>query len=344
MKTDSQKLKLFFSMTLEFLETYLPRQCGRSPLTVESYRDALSLFRRYVVDKLGVTMGSFAFAACNRDCVMGFMEYLTAKKSKPGTRNQRLAVLKSYLSFAADRDITLQSVALEVGRIPQFRQTKTERVVIPDEAMAAILRQPQDTKKGLRDRTFMVMLYDSGARLAEIIGLKVSDVMLDGENPYIRINGKGGKQRIVPISVKAVTHLMKYLTAYHKNGAPGETELLFYTVIKGTAGQMSEGNVERFVKEYATEARLSCPSIPMNVHPHMFRRTRATQLYRNGVDLPLVSRLLGHARLETTQLYASPSLKMLRDAITSVETPELKAEKPLWEGNEDLVKKLNGLR
>jgi integrase/recombinase XerD len=343
MRNNHRTGTLFFSMTQEFLETYLPRQCGRSSHTVESYRDALSLFRRYVVDVLGVTMGSFTFAACNRELVMGFMDHLAARQSKPGTRNQRLAVLKSYLSFAADKDITLQSVALSVCRIPQFRQARTERVVIPDEAMAAILRQPPDTRMGLRDRAIMVMLYDCGARLAEILGLKISDIVPDAENPYVRINGKGGKQRIVPVSPKAVAHLKKYMVAFHGRGRPS-TDLLFYTVIKGVVGEMSEGNVERFVKKYAHEALRSCPSVPQNVHPHMFRRTRATQLYRNGVDLPLVSRLLGHARLETTQIYASPSLKMLRDAITSVETPEQKAERPIWEGNETMLMKLSGLR
>ena len=76
----------------------------------------------------------------------------------------------------------------------------------------------------------------------------------------------------------------------------------------------------------------------------MFRRTRATQLYQNGVSLPLVSRLLGHASLQTTQLYAQPSLKMLREAIESVETPEQKAEQPIWITDETTLAKLSGLR
>lgn len=343
MRSDHQIESLFFSMTQEFLSMYLPKQCGRSNHTVKSYGDALSLFRRYVTSVLGIPMGSFTFTACNRECVTGFMDYLATKQCKPGTRNQRLAVLKSYLSFAADKDITIQSVALSVGRIPQFRQTRPEREVIPDEAMASILRQPPDTRMGLRDRTIMIMLYDSGARLAEILGLRIADVMSDGDNPYVRINGKGGKQRIVPVSVKALKHIKAYLQVYHGQCKP-ETVYLFYTIIKGTAGPMSEGNVERFIKEYAQKARCSCPSVPEHVHPHMFRRTRATQLYQHGVALPLVSRLLGHANLETTQIYASPSLKMLREALTSVETPEQKSEHPIWEGNEAMMLKLSGLR
>jgi len=343
MKTDHPSAPLFFSMTYEFLQVYLPKQCGRSPHTVESYRDALSLFRRYLLNRLGISIAKFTFAECTRECVLGFMSYLSELKSAAGTRNQRLAALKSYLAFAADKDITLQSNELEVKRVPQCKVPKTEKAVIPEEAMAAILRQPPNTKMGLRDRTIMTLLYDSAARLAEVLALKVSDIALDGENPYIRVIGKGSKERIIPITTETAAHLSHYISVYHTKDRP-QTNLLFYTVIKNVVGMMSEGNVERFVREYARKAQSSCPSVPDRVHPHMFRRTRATQLYQNGVALPLVSRLLGHAYMETTRMYARPSLKMLRDAIESVETSKEKAAKPIWEGDETMMAKLSGLR
>ena len=343
MKNDDRSAALFFSMTYEFLELYLPKQCGRSSHTVESYRDALSLFRRYIVDTVGISIGKFTFAECTRECVLGFMDYLSRLHSKPSTRNQRLAALKSYLSFAADKDITLQSIELQVKRIPQCRVPKTEKTVIGEDAMSAILQQPANTRLGLRDRTIMILLYDSGARLAEVLNLNVSDVAIDGNSPHIRVNGKGDKQRIVPISVKTAAHIARYLSVYHSNKRT-ESPLLFFTVIKDVTARISEGNVERFVREYATKARSVCPSVPDHVHPHMFRRSRATQLYQNGVSLPLVSRLLGHASLETTQLYAKPSLKMLRDAIESVEAPYQKAVKAIWEGDENAMARLSGLR
>lgn len=343
MKTDDQSAPLFFSMTYEFLQLYLPKQCGRSHHTVESYRDALSLFRRYIVERLGVSIAKFTFAECTRECVIGFMDYLVALKSAPSTRNQRLAALKSYFAFAADKDITLQSNELEVKRVPQCKVPKTEKAVIPEEAMAAILRRPPNTKMGLRDRTMMILLYDSAARLAEVLGLKLNDIAIGGENPYIRVTGKGSKERIVPISTKTAVHLSHYISVYHTKDRP-QTDLLFYTVIKGVTGMMSEGNVERFVREYARKVQSFYPSVTNRVHPHMFRRTRATQLYQNGVGLPLVSRLLGHADMETTRMYARPSLKMLRDAIESVETSTVKAAKPIWEGDEAIMAKLHGLR
>jgi site-specific recombinase XerD len=271
------------------------------------------------------------------------MDYLTVLKSKPSTRNQRLAALKSYILFAADKDVTLQSTELEIRRVPQCKVPKAEKTVIPDDALAAILQQPPNSRMGLRDRVMMVLLYDSGARLAEILSLNISDVSIDGDNPYIRLNGKGCKQRIVPISLKTTAHLAQYLSVYHTEECP-ETDLLFYTVIKNTAGMMSEGNVERFVKKYAHEARCLCPSVPDHVHPHMFRRTRATQLYQNGVSLPLVSRILGHSSLQTTLIYAKPSLRMLREAIESVETPKQKMERPIWKEDETIMARLCGLR
>ena len=343
MKNDDRSSALFFSMTYEFLEVYLPKQCGRSSHTVESYRDALSLFRRYIVDTVGISIGKFTFAECTRECILGFMDYLSRLHSKSSTRNQRLAALKSYLSFAADKDITLQSIELQVKRIPQCRVPKTEKTVIEEDAMSAILQQPANTRRGLRDRTIMILLYDSGARLAEVLNLNVSDAAIDGNSPYIRVNGKGSKQRIVPISVKTAAHIARYLSVYHSSKQT-DSRLLFFTVIKDVTARISEGNVERFVREYATKARSLCPSVPDHVHPHMFRRTRATQLYQNGVSLPLVSRLLGHASLETTQLYAKPSLKMLRAAIESVELPYQKAVKAIWEGDENAMARLSGLR
>jgi site-specific recombinase XerD len=259
------------------------------------------LFRRYILDTLGVSIGRFTFADCTRECVLGFLDYLAARNSRPGTCNQRLAAPKSYLWFAADKDVALQSIALQVRRVPRCNVPSSEKTVIAGDAMAAILEQPPNTRMGLRDRTIMILMYDSGARLGEILSLNLSDAMISGSNPYIRINGKGGKERLVPITLRTAAHLSQYISVYHSGRYP-ERSLLFFTVVKNTANEMSGSNVERFLSKYARMARSRCLSVPEKVHPHMLRRTRATQLYQSGVSLPLVSRLLGHASLQTTQL------------------------------------------
>ena len=108
---------------------------------------------------------------------------------------------------------------------------------------------------------------------------------------------------------------------------------------------MSEGNVERFIAQYADQARENCKEIPLRVHPHMFRRSRVTKMYQNGVELPLISCILGHSSIETTKVYAIASLEMLWTAMEAVETPEQMREKPLWkECSEEEMAKLCGLR
>ena len=106
---------------------------------------------------------------------------------------------------------------------------------------------------------------------------------------------------------------------------------------------MSAGNIERLIQKYADMAREKSSSIPEKVYPHMLRRSRATHLYRNGVELELVSRILGHSSTETTRIYATPSLEMIRKAMESVETPDTE-ETPLWLGNEEEMARLCGLR
>lgn len=334
---------LFFSMTYEFLDIYMVKQVGRSPDTIESYRDALTLFRRYVLGELNISMTKFTFSHCTRNLIFGFLKYLQVQGNKPGTRNQRLAALKSYLWFAADKDVTLQSIALEVSRVPQCKNPATEKYVLSEDALNAIFSQPANTRMGLRDRTIMILLYDSAVRLAEMLNLRVNDICLNEENPYIRVMGKGSKERVVAINVKTVKHVKQYLDVYRSRDNP-DTGLLFYTIIKGRAGKISEGNVERFIQQYADKAREFCPDIPLRVYPHMLRRTRATNLYQNGVELALVSRILGHAVLDTTRVYAKPSLAMMRKAMDSVEATQTRDEKPLWIGYEEGMAKLCGLR
>ncbi|ACV63055.1 integrase family protein [Desulfofarcimen acetoxidans DSM 771] len=335
---------LFFSMTLEFLETYLPRQLGRSSKTIKSYKDSLTVFRRYLYDECHISVAAFKFADCNQKCIQEFIIYLKDNNNSPGTCNQRLTALKSYLWFAADRDIAVQSVALSISKIPQCKIPKKEKETLTEEALAAILQQPPNTKMGLRDRVIMILLYDSAVRLDELLCLTLKDLSLRTDNPYIRISGKGNKERIVAITPKTAEHLKQYLSVYHKNDLNMD-QYLFITRIKGVTDRMSPGNVERFIKQYANSAREKCLQIPLKVYPHMFRRTRATDLYQNGVELELVSRILGHSSTETTKVYAKPSIEMLRKAIESVEIPEQTNEEPLWTScNEEEMAKLCGLR
>lgn len=333
--------ELFFSKTRDYLELYLAKQCNKSEHTIKAYRDALTVFRRFVLEEKKLSIKMFKFEDCTREVVLEFISYLKDNKYAETTINQRLSALKAYLWYVGDGDLLIQPIALTISRVPFLKVPKLTKPTLPDEVLASMLSAPKNSKLGIRDRTMMILLYDSAIRMEELLGLNIGDLNLTAKDPYIRIRGKGDKERIVAIMEKTVGHLNLYKKHYH-DVSPDKTTLLFYTVINKKMGKMSPSNFERIIKKYADFVRPDYPDMPEKVHPHMFRRTRATSLYQDGVELELVSRILGHSSTETTRIYATPSVEMMRKAMENAEAvPE---EKPLWEGNEDELAKFCGLR
>jgi len=268
--------ELFFSKTREFLDGYLTSQCSRSPHTVKAYRDSLTVFRRYVTLQ-GLSLKKFGFADCTRDFLLGFMEYLQKSGYEKSSCNQRLAAIKSYMWYVADGDITRQQDALIVSRVPFLRTSDKERETLSEECLKALFTAPAKDKRGIRDATIMIILYDSAIRLSELIGLKTSDVNLQKSIPYLRIKGKGDRERIVSISDNAANHLVNYLKLYHGPDSP-MTDSLFYTVIHGKTHPMSPGNVARIIDKYVQIIRPDHPNLPKKVHPHMFRNPNLNKI------------------------------------------------------------------
>lgn len=335
--------KLFFSKTRDFLDLYLTSQCNRSKYTIKSYRDALSIFRRYITEEKYFSIKNFKFDDCTREFVLDFMVYMQSKNYAKTTCNQRLAAIKAYLWYVADGEISIQQIALSVSHVPFLKEPQKKKEIISNDNLKAILAAPNNSKIGIRDTTIMVILYDTAIRLSELLDLKLSDVNLSGPTPYLRVTGKGDKERIVSITDKTVNHIKRYISYYHDNKNTVISELLFYTIINGNINRMSPGNVERIINKYANQTRQEHPDLPIHVHPHMFRRTRATNLYQSDVELELVSRILGHESTQTTRIYATPSLEMFKSAMER-SAPSMPDEEPLWLGDEEELARLCGLR
>ena len=345
MKNKPEKIRsgqLFFSQTWNFLNVYLVKQAGRSQATAESYRDSLTIFKNYLVGELGKSISTFQFSDCTKECIYNFREYLLANGSQPSTVNVRVAAIRAYLNYASDTDISIQSVALAVSQISPCKTIKKEKPVLSEDALAAILSAPPDTKFGVRDRTILILLYDTAVRVSELLNLRLCDVAMESKYPNIFITGKGNKERTIQLTAKAAGHLKEYMRVYHSNSS--KEAYLFSTTIKGVADRMSVGNVQRIIKKYAALVSEAGISIPDSVHCHMFRRTRATNLYQDGIAIELVSTVLGHARTDTTKnYYAKQSVEQLRGAMESVPTP-IPDEAAMWEGSEDEMARICGLR
>ena len=260
MSRKKQPQKLFFSKTLDFLDHYLPEQAKKSNNTVETYRDALTIFRRYISETKRMSIKNFSFDDCTHELLLSFMEFLQNSGNAPRTCNNRLAAMRAYLWYAADSDISIQPVALTASHVPFIRVPKLTRETISVEAMSALLSAPPDTKIGKRDRVILILLYDTAIRVSELLSLDVRSVNLTAEIPYIRVYGKGDKERIVAITDATAKHISNYLKTVHCDPSPDAP--LIYTVIKGNVGRMSVGNVERIIRKYADQIRSGYPDLP----------------------------------------------------------------------------------
>lgn len=314
MKNNQLNKSLFFSKTNDFLNIYLSMQAMKSVNTINTYRDGLTIFRKYLAEIKQASIRKFRFDDCTHELLLEYMAYLKEKGCAATTCNNRLAAIRAYLWYVADGEISMQSIALSSSKVPFLKEIKKVKEVINQEDFAALLAAPSATTKiGIRDRTIMILLYDSAIRVTELRELTVSSLNLTADIAYIRVHGKGDKERIVSITDKTVEHIRKYMKIYHTG--KDDHKSLFYTIINGNLSAMSTGNVERIISKYAEIIRPDHPALPEKVHPHMFRRTRATGLYQSGVEMELVSRILGHSSTQTTRIYATPSMEMLKAAM-----------------------------
>lgn len=344
-------LGTLFGAIHDYLEVYLPKQRNLSEHTQKSYREALESLVDFLKVYNNVPIHDVTFEMLTEDAVTAFLDSLETERGYGvSSRNTRRAAIRAFLKYAADRDIVTVAIFQEVKNVALKKPDKVETVdYMSMDAISAIVGQTDMTSPlGLRDRTLLILLYDSAARVSELVGIRLKDLRF-GKNPTVILHGKNSKIRSVPLSDNTVQHLQKYLLEYHSgiplsSGAP-----VFYSVTHGEQYPLSDRRIRYLLKDYATKARTTCLDVPDNVHPHQFRHSRAMHLYQNGMALPLISQWLGHAHLETTQIYAYADTEHKRTAIANA-TPE---NSPLSSKlnperytvtDEDALKRLVGLR
>lgn len=337
--------RLFFSYTRDFLDVYMPQDTP-SEKTIKTYRDALTVFRRYVSEEKSISISRFMFSQCTFDFMLDYRNWLLdVQKKERSTVNNRIAAIKAYVRYAVAKDVTLQQVYINILDVPLLRLQKKALPIIDDrETLKALLDAPPNTKTGCRDTMILSLLFDTMARADELLKLTIGDVVIHSGTPHLCIHGKGNKERIVPISKEVVPLIEAYMKEYHDKEL--ETAKPFiYTVIHGRMNHMSERNLERIVKKYADLTRESYPDLPKSVSPHTFRRTRGTGLYRDGVEIEAIAIIMGHTSTQTTRdHYAFPSLEQKRDAVEKGSGFVVKKEAKEWPDDEGELARICGLR
>lgn len=344
MKNDST----FFDLVKGFLTVYLPKQKCCSENTIKSYREVINLVRIFLLEEKNLSFTKITFEIFDYDLVCGFLDWLQRTRNcSASTRNQRLAALNAFFHYTAMQDPALMAVYMKVKKVPMQKRGQRTVKYMTENALKTVLEQPNISKhNGFRDRFFMILLYDTGARVQELLDLKLKDFYLESSTPCVYLTGKGHKTRSVPLLDKTVLHLNEYLKWFHPEETRSNEQYLFYTVIKGHQGQMSVENVASFLRRYGESARKILPEVPSKLHAHLFRHSRAMHLYQMGIPLSYIKDFLGHSHINTTTIYASADINMMKEALEKVDKKdnEQNSDIPLWQKDEDMILSLCGLK
>jgi site-specific recombinase XerD len=336
----------FFKAVRDFILDYLPKQRCFSENTIKSYRTAINLFVEFLRTEKGLTVERINFSVIDRSLVIEFLNWLESiRNCSVSSRNHRLMVLRSFFEYAGIADCTQVALQLDIKDVPVKNEPGRIVEFLTEPALEALLKQPDTNKPtGLRDQFFMVLMYDTAARCSELLNMRIGNLQISTQYPSAYLYGKGDKPRSVPLLNKTVEHCKRYLQAFHPNSH--SDDYLFYTIIHGTRHQMSADCVARFMQKYGDAARSECPEVPQRIHPHQLRHTRAIHYYRDGMPLVLVAEQLGHASAETTKIYAYADTEMKRAAMEKADSNRnvSPAATPIWQGNEEMILKLSGLR
>jgi site-specific recombinase XerD len=326
----------FSSLLQRFFVERLMQQRNASPRTVASYRDSFRLLLGYMKDHRGKCPSAVTLNDFNAELILEFLDHLESKRRNSiRSRNTRLAALHSFARFVALQCPPALHLCHQILAIPAKLFEKPMLGFLSREEFRAILSAPDArTWCGRRDRILFSLLYNTGARVSELIGIRVADIMLDG-TPSVRLHGKGRKQRTVPLWKETATQVRQWIK--QESLQPSNT------LLPNRQGMpMTRSNVSERLALATAAATTRCPQLKgRRITPHTIRHTTAMHLLQSGVDITVIALWLGHESPVTTHGYVEADLAMKDRALNTVRPP--KAKKGRYRPADSLLKFLESL-
>ena len=303
-----------------FLQQHLPVERGATENTCESYAYAFKLLFEYASKCLKVAPSKLHLEQLDATLIVNFLEHLEIKRGNgANSRNSRLAAIKSFMHFMEYR---LPSVLEHINSILAIPTKRSETRLVKHltaEEMQAILNAPEPTTRyGIRDRAMIYLCFAGGLRVSELIGLRMDDLNLHPQASII-INGKGRKQRCLPLWKETTSVLRSWLSV---RGTASVPELFF----NARGEPMTRSGFEYILRKHAFTAAKRCLSLSKKrISPHVLRHTCALTVLEATKDIRKVSLWLGHANMQTTEIYirVDPSIKL--EALESIVPPKLRS-------------------
>jgi integrase/recombinase XerD len=303
---------------VRFFQEYLPTLRGMSRHTIQSYRDAMILFLGFVAKDRGRPVEALELADITADRVGRFLAFLEIKrKNSITTRNARLAAMHTFARFLVAENPDHMAALQQILGIPFKRGARAAPIEYLEKAEIEVLLAGIDrrTPAGRRDYAMFSLMFNTGARVQEILDLRVRDVRL--EPPcQVRLAGKGNKVRLCPIWPRTA-QLLKYLIQNRHTGPENLADQPVF--LNGRGAAMTRFGVRYLLQKYVTAGTNAAPTLAgKRIHPHSLRHTTAIHLLKAGIDFATISQWLGHASLNTTMRYARADIDLTRQALAQV--------------------------
>ena len=303
----------------QFFVERLQKQRQASPCTISAYRDTFRLFLTFVEAKLRKRPAELAIEDLSAQLILDFLEHLERRrKNSIRTRNARFAAIRSFIQYVGFKEPTSLALTHGVLGIPRKRFDRLQIGFLSREHIEAIIAAPDaSTWTGRRDRVLLTTLYNTGARVSELIGVQVEDVNLS-RSPSVRLHGKGRKERSVPLWGSTACQIRQWLQQQPHTA----TSPLFPS---RTGSRLSRGNVTERMQLAAEAAASEHPELrKRKVTPHIFRHSLAMHLLQKGVDINVIALWLGHESPTTTHMYVEADLAMKKRLLKSLHPPNVK--------------------
>lgn len=317
----------FTKATTDYLSHYLPDVRGLSPNTVSSYSVMFKQLLTFFANNKKIPANNMEIKYLTYDNVASFLEWLEQeRKVSISTRNQRQAAIQSFVKYLRYRYPEYLSAYYDILDMKAKKKPKPLMPFMTADELKSLLSQPDtNVRDERRDLVLMTILYDTAARVQELCDLTTDDVRL--ESPArIKLTGKGGKTRQVPIMSETRKMLKGYIKEYHRFVKQGSPEPLFYNR-KGEP--LTRSGVAYIVKKYAKTAEMSLSADDLT--PHVFRHTKAMHLLQAGVELVYIRDFLGHVDIRTTEIYARADAEMKRKVFEKTVPNYIPGELMPWE-------------
>ncbi len=314
-----------------FLTSYLAGLRGCSPNTVVSYRDTFKLLIVYYRDDRSTPPGKLTLDYVDAAAITGFLDWLEASRgNSASTRNQRLAAISSFCTWMQTEDPTRMACYQDILAIPAKKQAQPNINHLTIEQTRLLLAQPdRSTRRGRRDATLLATLYDTAARVQELVDLTVRDIRLQPP-AMAALTGKGRKTRHVPLMANTAAILAAYLAEQSLDSPGHDDHPVFFNHHRS---KLSRGGIAWIIGKY--QASTHDPQLAdADISPHTLRHSRAMHLYEAGVPLPYIRDILGHVDLSTTEIYARASTEAKRKALEAAYIDVITDDLPEW--NQDL--------